>query len=267
MAPIAGAASGGAHVTERETEQPSAPRPTLELVQAARLCGFNAADGWPQALNLECIAWLQAPQPEAGKKAWTPERRDQFQLLTLAADAVVLEHTSETVRVLKQRYYISEGLGSASWYSRDFPRAPQPPQYREVTRRLVTPQALAAWLRPQGQAPSALVAAWFAAHGVPADAAPQEPPQAAPAEASADIAKRTALVARLQHEWPTIEADLNEASRNGLRDAARAGTHGFWRVDKAREWAQQRGKLRQKADVHPLNSLWPGPVHEHRLKG
>ncbi len=252
-------------MTEKQTERPTAP--TLELVQAARLCGFKAADGWPQALRIECIAWLVAPQPGPGQKGWTPERRDQFQLLTLAADAGELEHTSETVRIPRQRYYIVQGIDSESWYSREFPRAPQPPQFREVTRRLVTAQALAAWMHQQGHTPSRLIRAWFAACGVEADAAPQEPAQAAPAEASTDIAKRAALVALLEHEWPTIEKDLNEASRDGLREAAHAGTHGFWRVDKAREWAKQRGKLREKADVLPLNSPWPGSVRKHRMQG
>ncbi|HMN20194.1 MAG TPA: hypothetical protein PKA16_02255 [Ottowia sp.] len=93
-----------------------------------------------------------------------------------------------------------------------------------------------------------------------------EDAQAAQAEASAGTAKRAALVARLEHEWPTIEADLNEASRNGLGKAARAGTRGFWRVEKAREWAQQRGKLRQQASVRPLNSPWPGAVRKHRME-
>lgn len=247
---------------------------TLELVEAARIGGFDKSKGWPQALLIEVVAWLQAPQPAPGQKRWTSERRDQFELLRLVTDAGELEYTSETVRVkVSGRRVVSPGIRNDDWPDRytvgGVPYAyERPAQYRVVTRRLVTAQALAAWLRQQGQAPSGLIRAWFTACGVQARSAQQEPTQAAPTpDASADIAKRAALVARLEHEWPTIEADLNEASRNGLREAAHAGKLGFWRVDKAREWAQQRGKLRQQADVRPLNSPWHGAVHKHRLKG
>ena len=40
--------------------------------------------------------------------------------------------------------------------------------------------------------------------------------------------KKVALVAALEHEWASIEADLSEATRNGLKEAAHAGKHGEW---------------------------------------
>lgn len=64
--------------------------------------------------------------------------------------------------------------------------------------------------------------------------------------------KKSALIAELEHEWPTIEADLSEASRNGLNEA-RAPLHGQWYPDKARAWAKRQGKLREQ-----VNKLSPG---------
>jgi len=261
-------------VTERQTERPNAP--TLELVQAARLCSFKADDGWPAALSLECIAWLQAPQPEASRKGWTPERRDQLQLLKLAADAGELNISETTAREQVAPAEVrtpDRFTPAADWPKRytvgGVPYAyERPEQYREVTRRWVTAEALAAWMHQHGGAPSGLIRAWFTACGVQAGAAQQEPAPAAPTpEASADIAKRAAMAEDLRQEWPSIEADLNDASRNGLREAAYTGTHGFWFADKAREWARQRGKLRRSEPPQAINTLWSGAIRRHTMKG
>lgn len=93
-----------------------------------------------------------------------------------------------------------------------------------------------------------------------------EPLQTAPApvEPPSTVMKRKALIAHLEHEWPTIEADLSEATRNGLKDAAATGKHGKWYVEKARAWAQQEGKLKQAAPAHPLASAWAGAITRNR---
>ena len=62
------------------------------------------------------------------------------------------------------------------------------------------------------------------------------------ASADADrILKKRMLVQNLQHRWPTIEADLREASRNGLSKAAHRGRG--WCEMSAEKWADENGKL------------------------
>lgn len=75
--------------------------------------------------------------------------------------------------------------------------------------------------------------------------------------------KKAALIAVLEHEWESIEADLSEATRNGLKDAAHAGKHGEWYESKARAWAVSKGKIRQAVQaIHP--AMWPGTVMRNR---
>lgn len=94
---------------------------------------------------------------------------------------------------------------------------------------------------------------------------PVEPPLSATGvDAQGVVMKRKALVSALEHEWPTIEADLREASRNGLKDAAATGVHSEWYVERASEWAQRKGKLKQAAPAHQLVSVWPSTVTRNR---
>lgn len=95
-------------------------------------------------------------------------------------------------------------------------------------------------------------------------AAPADPVGKAPAE-KPRVLKKSALVQELQGEWPTIGEDLSEASRNGL-NAAKAEGHGNWDVQKAREWAEKKGKRVKSADVHTPPSHWPGQVTRHRAR-
>lgn len=81
-------------------------------------------------------------------------------------------------------------------------------------------------------------------------------PAPSPAEPTPTILKKKALIAHLEHEWPSIEADLKDATRNGLKDAAATGVHGEWFVEPARAWAQRKGKLKQAAPAHPLANVW-----------
>lgn len=94
----------------------------------------------------------------------------------------------------------------------------------------------------------------------------------APAPVAADMPstaqdapmKKAALIAALEHEWPSINADLSEATRNGLRDAAHAGKHGEWHEPKARAWAVSKGKIKQAAPALRMVSVWPGNVTLNR---
>jgi hypothetical protein len=97
----------------------------------------------------------------------------------------------------------------------------------------------------------------------PQATAPAELVKEAPAE-KRRVFKKNALVHELQGEWPTIEQDLSEASRNGLKNAAKAQEHGNWDVQKARDWAESKGKLKKVAQVVPLHAAWPGNVTTHR---
>lgn len=80
-----------------------------------------------------------------------------------------------------------------------------------------------------------------------------------------NIMKKKALIAALEHEWPSIEADISEATRNGLKAVGHAGEHGDWDKDKARAWAVSKGKIKQTASVHSLVGAWPGATTRHTI--
>ncbi len=63
------------------------------------------------------------------------------------------------------------------------------------------------------------------------------------AEVAGPIVTRKALITRNKARWRTVEHDLREASRNGLRNAARAAKHGYWIEAAALSWADHRGHL------------------------
>lgn len=84
-----------------------------------------------------------------------------------------------------------------------------------------------------------------------------------PDEHKPEVRKKDALIRELQGEWTSIRNDLSEASRNGL-DAAKV-RHGFWDVQKVKDWGKSRGKLSKPATVHPLHAPWPAErVTRHR---
>lgn len=77
--------------------------------------------------------------------------------------------------------------------------------------------------------------------------------------------KKAALIAQLEYEWASIEADLSDATRNGLKAAAHAGKHGEWYKDRARAWAVSKGKIKQDAPVHSLAAAWSGAVTRNTI--
>ena len=53
---------------------------------------------------------------------------------------------------------------------------------------------------------------------------------------------KSALVEQHKHEWPTVGRDIQDASSNGLSQAAKAGQRD-WYEDSALQWARSRNKL------------------------
>ena len=78
------------------------------------------------------------------------------------------------------------------------------------------------------------------------------------------ICKKAALVKANATTWPTIEADFNHASENGLSSAAKAPGHGNWFETAALAWAKQRWKITEPNGAAPIvNSVFAmaGTVH------
>ena len=74
----------------------------------------------------------------------------------------------------------------------------------------------------------------------------------------ADVLKKEVLIATFKHEWPSINKDLGEASRNDLKEAAHTGRQSYWYKDKAHAWALSKGKIKPDEPVHHLDSAWSG---------
>lgn len=82
-----------------------------------------------------------------------------------------------------------------------------------------------------------------------------------PSQESSDIErlKRSALVAKCQHQWNTVVTDLAEISRNGL-DVAKL-ERGFYDLSKAIQWATERGKFKEATLItSPSSSILKSPV-------
>jgi hypothetical protein len=80
-----------------------------------------------------------------------------------------------------------------------------------------------------------------------------------------NVMKKAALIKELKHEWTSIEADISEATRNGLNTAAHTGSHGMWDATKARAWAESMGKLKKAVPAHSLDNAWYGDSKHHKL--
>ena len=72
------------------------------------------------------------------------------------------------------------------------------------------------------------------------------------------VMTKAALIAEYEAVWPTIRADLNNASKPDGMSVARASQGGRgWDVQKALTWARSKGKLGQKKTVVSLAQMWP----------
>jgi hypothetical protein len=81
-----------------------------------------------------------------------------------------------------------------------------------------------------------------------------------PAEAALKKAK---LIEQFKPQWPSIENDLDEASRNGLKVQAYAGKHGQWSPSNALAWAQANDKITGGAGC--LAQAWQGRSATHKI--
>ncbi|MBD2222853.1 hypothetical protein H6G33_38740 [Calothrix sp. FACHB-1219] len=70
------------------------------------------------------------------------------------------------------------------------------------------------------------------------------------------VLKRSALISRVQVDWKSVEGDLREASRNGLRAAAYCANG--WSLNRALAWAESRGKLTPTKVTRQKASPWSG---------
>ena len=217
-------------------------------------------DGWPHQLHAEAIAALQAWREgdDAESAARAARKADILQCINDACQFVhvpIPARPDGTVALPCEQPSLSVDMSHA------------PAIYSSVHVYSIKAADFAAWLTAQGESPSPLVVLWFKAQGVQVAESPAAP-EAAPSIAhSGEIVKRAALIERMKHKWPTVEADLNDSSRNGLTAAAKVDEHGMWNLDKAREWANQRGMLRQAATVHSFDNVWPNRTTRNRLEG
>ena len=98
------------------------------------------------------------------------------------------------------------------------------------------------------------------------DAAQIEPTTAI--KKSGYVLRRRAAVKKHKDVWPTIEADFNHASENGLSNAAKAPPHGEWYETALLDWAAQRGKLVEpKKSLESVNSVFAIAGRQHRIEG
>lgn len=59
--------------------------------------------------------------------------------------------------------------------------------------------------------------------------------------------KRSALIAKYEREWPSIEDDLRHSNENGLRAVAKLpNKHGYWNEATVVCWGRERGKIADK---------------------
>jgi len=112
---------------------------------------------------------------------------------------------------------------------------------------------------------AALVDEWAKAQPLPPAVEPLPNADSDVPATQGNIMKKAALVAALKHEWTSIERDIGDATRNGLKDAAHTGKHGEWDTDKARAWAISKRKIKQAVPVHSLAAAWPGTAQRHTI--
>jgi hypothetical protein len=79
------------------------------------------------------------------------------------------------------------------------------------------------------------------------------------------VLNKRAMIMEHKDEWPTIESDISEASRNGL-SAAKVDPQG-WCEDKALRWAKSKGKLNPPPKASVLsNAMHNLTGKKHDLK-
>ena len=76
---------------------------------------------------------------------------------------------------------------------------------------------------------------------------------------------KAALIDQHKHEWPTIQGDIADASKNGLAQA-KAGKRGWWELS-AMDWARANNKLIRPVEISALDNVMRNlPFREIRMK-
>lgn len=144
-----------------------------------------------------------------------------------------------------------------AWHLRDvLEGAEAAPDYDGIIRfGYIEPESMARWKEAAER--------WRAARGA------EKPRMAltAPDATERRALKKAALIDELVHEWPSIEADISDASRNELNAARVEGRPGWYYVDAARQWAEPRGKLKKPSAGLSGSSIFKAASMVHRLKG
>lgn len=89
------------------------------------------------------------------------------------------------------------------------------------------------------------------------------PGRAAPAPKGPAL-KRAELIERHERQWPTIRADLREASRRHAGLAAAMAGGGRWLEAVALAWARENDRIRDPGDGAKLQAAMTG--RQHRIK-
>ena len=113
----------------------------------------------------------------------------------------------------------------------------------DYARQVGDPLLIEAWPKPVWMAetqPEAEPEQPADAADAPAVGRPVRWPEA-PATGPIFTMTKAGMVSQHKHEWPTIESDMKDATRNGLA-TAKAGTRN-WQEATAMEWARAKGKL------------------------
>lgn len=133
----------------------------------------------------------------------------------------------------------------------------------------VTPSGVDAWLVAEGFADHVRwpVVSPMPPKAMPTAAEPIEVKPKAPATGPKLSTNKAALISQHEHEWPTIRRDLQDASTNGLSEAAKAGVRD-WNEDAAMQWARSKNKLNQAKPANTLAAVMSSlPSTKHRIQG
>lgn len=74
-----------------------------------------------------------------------------------------------------------------------------------------------------------------------------------------ELVKKIELFQRHERNWRGMESDFQHAKKNGLRDMAWSGEHGYWYEDAALAWAKSNSRLTIALGEKAVTT--PSPFH------
>jgi hypothetical protein len=156
-------------------------------------------------------------------------------------------------------------IGAGDWRFLTWLRTPM----ADFDRQVFTRDVLARWVQEVGASslyPFTSVQAQAAATPKPMQHhKAQEKEQFTSVEDKRRTLKKAALIIEHRNEWPTIEEDLREAARNGLSTVRVDGSVGWYYVEDARRWAEERGKLQKSSAKLSGNSIFSAAGRVHSM--